>query len=159
MMRKKVALKGWRARRKSVAKGLRVPYFTLHYKVLRRAKQSSPRRRVWATSRIRRDLAFLMADALGHLPTAETARGWLADLRANGCPLPILAVLLGTGAQTFDCWQRGDRRPSGAALRCLWLVHRLWMGDAPRTLADWFYWLPPRKPGEEPPSCMDGDGI
>jgi len=91
----------------------------------------------------------------------------LRDLRAAGVPPELLAVILGTSRDTVDGWRKSYRNPSGAALRCIWLVHRLWMGDAPRTLDDWFLWLPPRTPAERADAAaklealrgLDGDGI
>ena len=140
----------------------RLAGFQIHFvaqSALRGKARSQPRRRTWASSECRNELAVAMAEALGHLDASRSGKSMVDDLRAAGMPVPLIGFILGGTARVVRQWQSGDRRPSGAAMRCLWLVHRLWMGDAPRTLADWFYWLPPRKPGDEPPSGMDGDGI
>lgn len=83
-----------------------------------------------------------------NLPGATRARMMLRELRHEaGVPEPTLLVMLGCSPSALRKWLSGERNPSGAALRCIWLLHRMHAGEVPRTLEDWFLWLPAANKG------------
>ena len=78
-----------------------------------------------------------------HLPGGARAQAMLRELRHKaGIPEPTLLVLLGCSRSAFRKWLSGERNPSGAAQRCIWLLHRIHRGEPPRDLAEWFLWTP-----------------
>ncbi len=64
----------------------------------------------------------------------------------------MLAALLGVPLVTLRAWERGSRRPSAAATRLLWLMHKMLLADQrkPVNALDLVSWMKATGSGEPP---------
>jgi len=76
-------------------------------------------------------------------PTVKEFRLGLLGLRARlGWSRSMLSAFLGVGKDTLRRWESGERNPSGAARRLIWLVGRLVGGSAQaRDGLDLVFWV------------------
>lgn len=103
---------------------------------MRYPRRYHQRRPVYATG-VMRDLLAAVASV-----GAPSPGPLLREMLAMSTQAEVLATL-GCGYGTLRSWIRGTRRPSGAAIRLIWLVHRVWSGAPPTRMVDFLGWLPP----------------
>ncbi|MFA6545534.1 MAG: hypothetical protein WCS99_14040 [Limisphaerales bacterium] len=93
-------------------------------------------------------LTMTVAMTRRHSANAPQPGKLLNDLLQKSTEAELLATLA-CSRSTLRKWRSGERQPSGAAMRLIWLVHRVWHGDAPKEMADFLGWIPPRKNADQ----------
>ncbi len=94
------------------------------------------------TARFRRGGALALRISRLAEPTAMESCALLEAIwKKSKLPLATLAALVGTTHVTIDSWVNYRRKPSRAARRAIWLLHRLMMRpEDPLNLSTWLTW-------------------